>query len=74
MYMYVNKEFSIMKIGYLFKKMRTSSLIILLVWKRQCVSISKGKPLIYFLLNIGYVVYVVLLTRMPPGQGYRKMI
>ena len=38
--------------------MRTGSLIILLVRKCPCVSISRGKPSI-FLLNITYVVYVV---------------
>ena len=31
----------------------------LLVQKCLCVSISRGKPSIYSLLNIGYVVYVV---------------
>ena len=39
--------------------MRTDSLFFLLVRKCQCVSISRGKPSIYFLPNIGYVVYVV---------------
>ena len=34
--------------------MRTGSLICLLVRKCLCVSISRGKPSIYFLLNIGY--------------------
>ena len=43
----------------LFKKMRTGSPIILLAKKCLCVSISRGKPSIYFLPNIGYVVYVV---------------
>ena len=42
-----------------FKKLRTGSLIIPLVQKCLCVSISRGKSSIYFLLNIGYVVYVV---------------
>ena len=41
------------------RKMRTGSLICVLVRKCLCVSISRGKPSIYFLLNIGYVVYVV---------------
>ena len=36
-----------------YKKTRTSSLICLLVWKCLCVSISRGKPSIYFLLNTG---------------------
>ena len=48
-----------MKIMYFFKKMRTGSLIILLVRKILCVTISRGEPSIYFLLNIEYVVYVV---------------
>ena len=39
--------------------MRTGSLIYLLVQKCLRVSISRGKPSIYFLLSIGYVVYVV---------------
>ena len=39
--------------------MRTGSLIMLLVWKCLCVSISRGKPSMYFLLNIRYAVYVV---------------
>ena len=39
--------------------MRTGSLICLLVWKCLCVTVSRGKTSIYFLLNIGYVVYVV---------------
>ena len=34
--------------------MRTSPLTFLLVQKCLCVSISRGKPLLYFLLNIGY--------------------
>ena len=41
-----------------YEKMRTGSLICWLVRKCLCVSISRGKPSIYFLLNIGYVVYV----------------
>ena len=48
-----------MKTVCFFKKMRTSSLICLLVRKCLCVSISRGKPSVYFLLNIGNVVYVV---------------
>ena len=48
-----------MEIIYFYKKIRTSSLIILLVRKCLCVSASRGKPSIYFLLNIGYVVCVV---------------
>ena len=39
---------------YLYQRMRTGSLICLLVRKCLCVSISRGKPSIYFLLNIGY--------------------
>jgi len=42
------------------KKMRTGSLIILLVQKCLCGSISMGKPSVYFLLNIGYVVVYVV--------------
>ena len=43
-----------MKIIDFYKKMRTGSLICLLVRKCLCVSVSRGKPSIYFLLNIGY--------------------
>ena len=57
-YIYITKIVQ-MKIVYLFKKMRTSSLIILLVQQCLCVSISRGKPSIYSLVNIGYDVYVV---------------
>ena len=38
------------------KKMRTGSLIWLLVRKCLCVSVSRGKASIYFLLNIGYTL------------------
>ena len=38
--------------------MHVGSLFFLLVWKCLCVSVSRGGPSIYFLLNIGYVVYV----------------
>ena len=49
-----------MENAYFFKKMRTGSLIcLLLVRKCLCASISRGKPSIYFLINIEYVVYVV---------------
>ena len=48
-----------MLIIYLYEKMCTGSLIILLVRKYLRVSISRGKPSIHFLLNIRYVVYVV---------------
>ena len=44
---------------YFYKKMRTGSLISLIVWKCLCVSNSRGKPSIFFLINIGNVVYVV---------------
>ena len=54
-----NKEFNINSSFSFFKRIRTCSLIILLVQKSLCVSISRGKPSIYFLLNIVYVVYVV---------------
>ena len=37
-----------------YKKMRTDSLFVLLVRKCLCVSVSRGKPSMYFLLNIGY--------------------
>ena len=43
-----------MKITDVYKKMRTISLICLLVQKCLCVPISRGKPSTYFLLNIGY--------------------
>ena len=38
----------------LYKNRRTGSLVCLLVRKCLWVSISRGKPSIYFLLNIGY--------------------
>ena len=43
-----------MEIIYVYEKMHTGLLICLLVQKCLCVSISRGKPSIYFLLNIGY--------------------
>ena len=57
--MYIYKEFSINENSLFFKKMRTGSLIMLLVQKCLCVSIARGKPSIYILLNIGYDLYVV---------------
>ena len=48
-----------MNIVIFVKRMRTSSLIIWLIQKYLCASISRDKPKINFLLNIGYVVYVV---------------
>ena len=35
--------------------MRTGSLICVLLRKYMCVSVSRGKPSIYFLMNIGYL-------------------
>ena len=49
-----------------FKIMRTDSLILLLVQKCLCVSISRGKPSIYFLLNIGYPLRPVVSRRRRP--------
>ena len=51
-----------MKVIYFSKKMRTGSLIILLVRKCLCLSIPRGKPSISFLLNLRYVVYVVVVV------------
>ena len=43
-----------MEIIDFYKKMRTGSLICLLGRICLCVSIERGKPSVYFLLNIGY--------------------
>ena len=48
-----------MKILFFHKKMRIGWLIILLVRRCLGVSISRGKPSIYFLLDTEYVVYFV---------------
>ena len=51
------------------KQMRTGSLICLLVRKFMCVSVSRGKPSIYFLLKIYFYCQVLLLDLRSTGHS-----
>ena len=45
-----------MKLIAFYKMMHTGSLILLIVQKCLCVSVSTGRPSVYFLLHVGYTL------------------